>query len=125
MKKTLAAIAVLGMFAAPAAWAEDHLVTAEAAQQRLLDASAARAQDLASVDAFVASAEGQAALGTLGLDAGTVRGALGTLGDDELAQIAARAAALQADPVAGAIDRQIIYIGAIALAAIILIILIA
>jgi hypothetical protein len=125
MKKTLAALAVLGLFAAPAVWAEDHLVSAEAAQQRLLAASAARAQDLAAVDAFVASAEGTAALATLGLDPGALRGSLATLGDDELRQIAERAAALQADPVAGAIDRQVLYIGAIALAAIILIILIA
>jgi hypothetical protein len=125
MKKTLAALAVLGLFAAPAVWAEDHLVPAEAAQQRLLAASAARAQDLAAVDAFVASAEGTAALATLGLDPGALRGSLATLGDDELQQIAERAAALQADPVAGAIDRQVLYIGAIALAAIILIILIA
>jgi hypothetical protein len=125
MKKTLAAVAVLGVLAAPAAWAEDHLVTVEAMQERLLAAPAARAQDLAVADAFVASAEGKAALATVGLDAATVRGSLATLGDEELRQIAARAAALQADPVAGAIDRQIIYIGAIALAAIILIILIA
>jgi hypothetical protein len=125
MKKTLAAMAVLGMFAAPASWAEDHLVTVEAAQQRLLAASAARAQDLAAVDAFVASDEGRTALAAVGLDAASVSGSLATLSDEELGQLAQRAAALQADPVAGAVDRQIIYIGAIALAAIILIILIA
>jgi hypothetical protein len=125
MRKSLAAFAVLAALAAPAAGADDHLASTRAAEERLLDAAAARAADAAAVEAFVASAEGAAALQAVGLDASRVRGSLGSLGDEELRGLAERAAALQSDPVAGAIDRQVIYIGAIALAAIILVILIA
>jgi hypothetical protein len=125
MRKTLAALAVLCGLAAPSARADEHLVSPEAARQRLLDASAAREGHLAALDAFVTSAEGASALRAAGLEASAVRGPLAALGDAELEELAARAAALQADPVAGAVDREVIYIGAIALAAIILIILIA
>ncbi|HEY7508697.1 MAG TPA: hypothetical protein VIG50_00505 [Vicinamibacteria bacterium] len=124
MHRPLAALAVLAALAAPAI-AEDHLVSSRTAEQRLLAAESGRARNLAAVDSFVASGEGAAALATLGVDASAVRGTLSTLSDAELQELASRAAALQGDPVAGAIDRQVIYIGAIAVAAIILIILIA
>lgn len=127
MRKSLAALAALAAFAVPTAWAEDHLVSPEAAQQQLLDSTAARARNLAAVDAFVASAEGSAALATVGLDASHVRGALAGLSDSELEEVAARAAALQGDPTAGApfTRNQVIWIAAIAAAVVLLIILIA
>ena len=124
MHRSLVALAALTTLAAPA-FAEDHLVTTQAAEQRLLTAGAERARNLATVDSFVASADGASALATLGVDSTAVRGTLSTLSDAELQDLAARTSALQADPVAGAMSRQVLYIGAIALAAIILIILIA
>ena len=124
MTRALLAMAVLVTLAAPAA-AEDHLVSPQAAQAQLLASESARASDLAAVDAFVASAEATAALAQLGVDASAVRGALPALSDAELSELAARTAALQTDPVAGALSRQVIWIGVIALAAIILIIAIA
>jgi hypothetical protein len=124
MKTPVVALVALAVVAGPA-WAEEHLVRPEAAQQQLLDAGAARTRDLAAVESFVASPEGSAALAGLGVDSTAVRRALPRLSDAELGDLAARAAALQADPVAGALSRTTIYIGAIALAAIIIIILIA
>jgi hypothetical protein len=118
------ALAILATLAVPA-FAEEHLVGPEESQQQLLQAAAARGRDLATVQAFVASPEGSAALARVGLDASAVRSAVAGLSDTELRDVAARAAALQADPVAGELNRQAIWIGAIALAAIILIILIA
>jgi len=127
MKQSLAALAALVVFAVPAVRAEEHLVSPQAAQQQLLDATAARAQNLAVVDAFVASPEGSAAMATLGVDAARVRGSLSTLTDAELQDVAARAAALQGDPVAGApFNRnQILWIALIAVAVIVLIAVIA
>jgi hypothetical protein len=124
MKTPVAALIALAVAAGPA-WAGEHLVGPEAARQQLLDAGAARSRDLAAVEAFVASPQGSAALARFGVDSSAVRGALPGLSDAELSDLAARTAALQADPVAGALSRQTIYIGAIALAAIILIIIIA
>ena len=125
MNRFLLALAVLAALAVPAV-ADEHLVNPQAAQQQLLAAESARTRDLAAVDAFVASAQGMSALATLGVDSSTVRAALPVLSDAELAELAARTADLQSDPVAGlTVSRQVLYIGAIALAAIILIILIA
>jgi hypothetical protein len=123
MKKTLAALVTLVVLAAPAVRAEDHLVSPQAAQQQLLDAAGTRERNLSTVEAFVASPETSAALATVGLDAARVRGALSTMTDAELQEVAARAAALQADPVAGApfSSRQILWIVAIVVAVIVVI----
>jgi hypothetical protein len=112
MKKILAALVTLAVLVAPAVRAEDHLVSPQAAQQQLLDAAGTRARNLSTVEAFVASPEASAALATVGLDAARVRGALSTMTDADLQEVAARAAALQADPVAGApfSSRQLLWI---------------
>ena len=102
MKTSLAAIAILALSAAPAVWAEEHLLDPAAAQRQMLDSVAARDRNLGAVGAFVASAEASSALAAAGLDATRVRGAIATLDDSELQQIADRVAALDRDPVAGA-----------------------
>lgn len=131
MRRILVALAAAAILSAVQAGAEDklaagnHLVTPEAAQARLVEAGAARQQDLATVDAFLASPEGMTALSTVGVSGEKVRGSLGTLSDAELHDVAARAAALQEDPVAGAMTRrQWVWIGAAVAAVILLIILI-
>lgn len=102
-----------------------HLVTPDVAQARLLEASAERARNLARVDALLVSPQGSAALATVGVSADRVRGALPTLSDAELQELAARAAALEVDPTAGALTRkQWIWIIA-AVAAIVVIIILA
>jgi hypothetical protein len=123
MRKPFTAIAILVALSVPA-WAE-HLVPAEAARQQAVDFAAARDRDRAAVEAFVASSDGASALAHLGLEPSAVRAGLGGLSDAELRDLASRAEALRADPVAGELNRQVIWIGAISLALILLIILIA
>jgi hypothetical protein len=91
----LAALAV----AAPAA-ASDHLVTVAAADARLREAAAAREKDRALVDQALGSPQAARAAAAAGVDLRQVRAAVASLSDDELREVAVRAAALQADPVA-------------------------
>lgn len=81
--------------------AAGHLVSREAAQERLAEAAARRAGDQAVMAALLSTPEAVAATESLGVDIGVARGAVATLGDVELADLAARAQALQADPAAG------------------------
>jgi hypothetical protein len=91
--------------AVPAA-ASDHLVTVDAAHERLRQASAARDRDRAVIAEALASPRAAAAAAAAGVDLGRVRAAVATLSDAELADVAVRAAALQTDPVA-ALDQDI------------------
>ncbi len=59
------------------------------------------------------------------MDLASVQSRLGTLDDGELHELAARAAALDSDPVAGALTRRQPWIGLIVLAVILLVIIIA
>ena len=100
-----------------------HLVSPDVAQARLLERSAERERNLARVDALLVSPAGSAALQTVGVSEDRVRGALPTLSDAELQDLAARAAALQADPTAGALTtKQWIWIIAAVVAIVVIII---
>jgi hypothetical protein len=101
-----------------------HLVSLEAAQARLHEAATQRESNLAAVDGFVTSPDGSAALAALGASPARVRASLATLSDGELQQLAARTAALETDPVAGAMSRRQMWIGAAVVAAIILIVVV-
>jgi hypothetical protein len=103
MRKSLAvlAVALIATSAVTPARAQQHLVSPEAAQARLSEAAAERARQLAVVDAVLASPEAAAAAASLGQDTGRLRAAVPALSDGELRDLAARAEALQADPVAG------------------------
>jgi hypothetical protein len=105
------------------ATAGTHLVTPDVAQARLLAANAERERNLARVDALLVSPEGSAALNMVGVTEDRVRGALPTLSDAELQDLAARAAALQADPTAaGLTTKQWIWIMAAVVAIVVIII---
>jgi hypothetical protein len=73
----------------------------------LAEAEAARQGDLALLDGVLSSPEAAAAAKAVGADLDEVRRATPTLTDDELRHLAARAAALQADPVAGVSDHDL------------------
>jgi Skp family chaperone for outer membrane proteins len=108
MRKSLVVLAVLAaLVASDRAFAEDHLVTSAAAGARLAEAEAARQGDLAVLDGVLCSPEAAAAAKAVGADLDDVRGATPTLTDAELRDLAARAAALQADPVAGVSDHDL------------------
>ncbi|HEY7508696.1 MAG TPA: hypothetical protein VIG50_00500 [Vicinamibacteria bacterium] len=97
---------VAALATAVPATASDHLVAPDTAQQRLREAAAARERDHALVAGALASPHAEAAAARAGVDLDRVRAAAATLSDDELRDLAARAAALQTDPVA-ALDHDI------------------
>ena len=131
MRRILVALAAAAVLTAVHVGAEElatagnHLVTPDVAQARLTEANAERARDLATVDSFLLSPNGAAAMKAVGVSQDRVRGALPTLSDAELQDVAARAAALQSDPVAaGLTTKQWIWI-AIGVAVIATIIIVA
>jgi hypothetical protein len=97
----------LALVAAHRAQAGEHLVTTAAAQARLAEAEAARSNDLSLVDRVLATPEAAAAARVVGADLEAVRRAAPTLSDAELRDLAVRAAALEADPVAGISDHDL------------------
>ena len=128
MKRILVALGAAAVLTAVQVGAEErpagsHLVTPDVAQARLLEAGAERQRNLATVDAVLASPEGTAAMKAVGVSEAQVRGSLVTLSDAELQDVAARAAALQADPVAGGLTtKQWIWI-AVGVAVVVIIII--
>ena len=124
MRMSLAAFAAVAVLSAAHASAEpqSHLVGVDVAQARLHEATQQRETNLATLDAFVASPDGSAALAALGVNAGRVRGSLATLNDGELQDLASRVTALETDPVAGALtNRQWMWVAAVAVAVLIIV----
>jgi hypothetical protein len=125
MSKSLAVLAAAAaLLSCPPVHAGDHLATADAVQARLLQSSAQRAQDLATVDAALATPLAREAAGAVGADLDRLRAGVPSLSDAELSDLAARAGALQSDPVAG-MDRQMRMLVMIALILVIIVLLLA
>ena len=123
MRKTLAVIAAAAaLLTCPAGEAADHVVPPGAVQERLAEASARRAQDLAAVDAVLATPLAREAAASVGADVEALRAGVPTLSDAELADLSARASALGADPVAG-LDRDMRLLLMIALILVIIVLL--
>ncbi len=102
MRKTFAVlVAGVALLAIPIVAAADHVVSQDAVQQRLSEAAALRQDNLRAVDGALASPLAAGAAASVGADLDALRAAVPTLSDGELQDLAARAAALQADPVAG------------------------
>jgi hypothetical protein len=100
-KLALLALAATPLLAAGNVLAQDHVVGQKDMAARLGAANDARQQDLAAVDRFLASPEAAAAAASVRADSRRLRDGLGALSDHDLANLAARVDALQADPVAG------------------------
>jgi len=98
MSLALAAIAAL---VAGNALAQHHLLSRDAAGDRLAAATQDRRQALDTVDRALATPDAARAASSVGVDIAAVRAAVPALSDAELADISARAAALESDPVAG------------------------
>jgi hypothetical protein len=81
--------------------AQDHLVTARTAAERLQHAAASRQNDLRDLEAVLLSPEAAGAIEAVGQDPGRLQAGVAALPDGELRDLAARAHALQADPAAG------------------------
>ena len=105
MRKTLTVVSLaLVSLAAGQAQAADHVVSPEAAVQRLQDAVSAREQGLQMLDRALATPAAARAAASMGADADALRAALPTLSDAEIADLSQRAQALSTDPVAGLDD---------------------
>ncbi len=102
MRLSLAvAAAVAAILSAPPAFSQDHLLGRDTAQSRLAAAGAERQHELDAVDRVLATPEAARAASSVGVDIAAVRATVPSLSDAELADLSARAAALEADPVAG------------------------
>jgi hypothetical protein len=121
------ASALVAVFAAPSAvMAEtgaDHLVSPSALNQAAVSASAQRAQNLASLDAFFGSARARQAMESAHMNPAQVAKGVASLSDTELAQLAQRANKAQADFAAGYIGDHDLLLILIAIAALVLIII--
>jgi len=106
MRSSFAVLTVAFTLVSASGAQAQHVVAPEAAQARLSEAAAARAHDLAVVDSVLASKDAAEAAAALGQDMGRLRAAVPGLTDGELRDLAARAEALQTDPVAG-LDQDI------------------
>jgi hypothetical protein len=105
MRKPCAILALVSMLlAAPLAGADDHVVARGTADRRLSGAAAQRGRDIALLDALLRAPGAERAAAVAGLDVGRARQALSRLSDGELSDLAQRAAALTANPVAGHYD---------------------
>ena len=102
MMKALAAMTAAAVVVGPPARAEEHLLSQEAARQRLRETTRTRQDDLKALTALIGSAEGAAVLSSAGLDSARAGASHQAQDDAELRAQADRAAALQTDPVAGA-----------------------
>jgi hypothetical protein len=121
----LAAAAAILSFPALNAAAGDHVATPDAVQSRLEGAAAQRAQDLTVVQDVLATPLAAEAASSVGADLNRVRAGVSTLSDAELSALAARASVLQADPVAGAMDRNMRLLVMIGLILVIIVLLLA
>jgi hypothetical protein len=85
-------------------------------------ASRAREANLEKVVQLLSSPKAEEALRAVGMDAGQVKAAAATLSDEEVAQLASRAAKAQADFAAGALSDRDLLVILVGVAVIILII---
>jgi hypothetical protein len=98
--RAILAVAAVVLVVGPAR-AEDHIVAAGTAGERLAAAAASREHDLAAVQDVLATPAAAAAAARWGVDLRRVQDAVPTLGDEELADLAQRTSKLHADPAAG------------------------
>ncbi len=105
LKHTIGALSLLAVLA-PAAMAADHVASPQAVADRMVEASSAREANLAALRTAFATPDARAAATALHVDLDATTARLGSLSDAELADLAARSAALQEDVVAGALTRQ-------------------
>ena len=99
--RTRLALAAVAALLAGNVFAQDHLLSRDAARDRLAVATQDRRQALDTVDRALATPDAARAASSVGVDIAAVRAAVPALSDAELADISARAAALESDPVAG------------------------
>ncbi len=100
LRRCLVFILAAALCGAPVG-AGDHLVSPKAADAKLAAASKERTQDLATLDNALSSPTMVKTATSAGVDLAKIKGALPSLSDGELRDLAARARSLRSDVVAG------------------------
>ncbi|MGB7846621.1 MAG: hypothetical protein WBL63_13470 [Candidatus Acidiferrum sp.] len=91
--------------------AQDHVVSSSDVKKDLQAATAARNEQLAQVEGFLATSDAKKALAEAHIDYQQVRTAVQSLSDEDLARVAAKADRAQKDFAAGTLsDRDLILI---------------
>src|SRR5258708_1482499 len=99
---SLVALPLAGMLILPTPGrSEEHLVPRGTIEVRLAEAGVSRSRDLALLQRALSSPRAQDAANAVGVNIVAVRAAVPSLSDGELRDLAARADALDGDPVAG------------------------
>lgn len=127
MRKSLVVLAAAAaILSLPAGYAAaDHIATPDAVQSRLSEAATQRAQNVAAVQELLATPIAAQAAASVGADLARVRAGVAALSDAELSDLAARASALQSDPVAGALTSNQRLLVTIALILVVIILVLA
>lgn len=86
--------------------AQDHVVKSSDLHQALVNASRQRMDNINQVESFLASEIAQKAMKSAGIETGKINQAISQLDDEELAQLAARTAEIQADFAGGEISNR-------------------
>jgi len=112
MGRCLTIAVALSMALPPSTWAQEHLVARAEVTARLRAAHAERASNQAKVEQFLSLHAPAVVQGESGRRASA---GLAALSDDEMRDLANRAEALQADPVAGGVVKTLLILGIIVL----------
>jgi hypothetical protein len=101
---------------------QDHIVSSQALQQRLEASAAARQRDIETLNSFLSSPVTQQAMQETHVNPEQIKTAIPTLSDQELSNLATRAADAQMKFSAGAFGNRELIIIAVAILVIILVI---
>ena len=101
---------------------QDHIVSSQALQQQLENSATARQRNIETLNNFLSSPTAQRAMQETHITPTQVKTAIPTLSDEELANLAARAADAQMKFAAGAFGNRELLIIAVAILVLILII---
>lgn len=123
LRKFTVACALVVLILAPAAHAQDHVITPEELDRMAQEAAQTRQKHLERVARFFSSEAAQKALGKQGVNSEKVRKAAMLLGDEELDRLARQVEKVESDFAAGALsNEQLTYI-VIALAAAVIVLI--
>lgn len=120
-RRVSAALAIL--LASQPVIAQQHLVTESDIEARLQAAAAERAAQRLAIDGFLSDPLAAQVASSLGVDLREARAAVASLSDDELRDLATRAASLQTDPAPGG-KKALVIVGVIVVVIVLLAILV-
>jgi hypothetical protein len=120
--KALTACCLISIFILPSEALAQHVVNPADLQKEIVKTSQTRQNNLQTVQQFLSSPTAEKALKSAQMDPVQVKTAVGSLNDQDLAQLAARADKAQADFAAGRLSDRDILLIILGIAALVLII---